>query len=77
MNRFKGLDLVNRVPEELWTEVHNIVQEAENKTISRKKKIKWAKWLSEALQTSEEWRSEKQAKEGKVNPIKCRVSKNS
>ena len=77
MNRFKGLDLVNSVPEELWTEVHNIVQEAENKTISRKKKIKWAKWLSEALQTSEEWRSEKQAKEGKVNPIKCRVSKNS
>ena len=66
------------MPEELWTDVHNIVQEAENKTISKKKKSKKAKWLSEeALQTAEEWRSEKQAKEGKVNPIKCRVSKNS
>ena len=47
MNRFKGLDLVNSVPEELWTEVHNIVQEAENKTIPKKNKSKKAKWLSE------------------------------
>ena len=76
-NRFKGLDLLNCVPEELRTEICNIVQEAENKTIPRKKKSKKAKWLSEALQTAEEWRSEKQAKEGKVNPIKCRVSKKS
>ena len=38
MNRFKGLDLVDRVPEELWTEVHNLVQEAVNKTIPQKKK---------------------------------------
>ena len=38
MNRSKGLDLVNSVPEELWTEVHNIVQEAANKTIPKKKK---------------------------------------
>ena len=46
-NRFKGLNLVNRVPEELWTEVHNIVQEAVNKTIPKKKRRKKAKWLSE------------------------------
>ena len=39
-NRFKGLDLINRVPEELWTEVHDIVQEAVIKTISKKKKCK-------------------------------------
>ena len=50
-NRFKGLDLIDRVPEELWTEVHDIVQEAEIKTIPKKKKCKKAKWLSEeALQ---------------------------
>ena len=47
MNRFKGLDLVDRVPEELWAEVHNIVQEAVIKTIPKKKKCKKAKWLSE------------------------------
>ena len=47
MKPFKGLDLVNRVPEELWTEVHNIVQEAVNKTIPKKKRRKKAKWLSE------------------------------
>ena len=50
-NRFKGLDLIDRVPEELWTEVCNTVQEAVNKSISKKKKCKKAKWLSgEALQ---------------------------
>ena len=50
-NRFKGLDLIDRVPEELWTEVHNILQEAVIKTIPKKKKCKRAKWLSEeALQ---------------------------
>ena len=43
MNRFKGLDLVDRVPEELWMEVHNIVQKAETKTIPKKKKYKKAK----------------------------------
>ena len=46
-NRFKGLDLIDRVPEELWKEVHDIVQEAEIKTIPNKKKCKKAKWLSE------------------------------
>ena len=54
-NRFKGLDLVNNVPEGLWTEVRNIVQEVVNKTIPKKKKSKKAKWLSEeALQIAEE-----------------------
>ena len=50
-NRFKGLDLIDRVPEELWTEVQDIVQETVIKTIPKKKKCKKAKWLSgEALQ---------------------------
>ena len=50
-NRFKGLDLIHRVPEELWTEVHDIVQEAVIKTIPKKQKCKKAKELSEeALQ---------------------------
>ena len=50
-NRFKGLDLIDRVPEELWTEVCDIVQEAGIKTIPKRKKCKKAKWLSEeALQ---------------------------
>ena len=46
-NRFKGLDLIDRVPEELWTEVRDIVQEAVIKTIPKKRKCKKAKWLSE------------------------------
>ena len=50
-NRFKGLDLIDRVPDELWTEVHDTVQEAVIKTIHKKKKCEKAKWLSEeALQ---------------------------
>ena len=50
-NRFKGLDLIDRVPDELWMEVHDTVQETESKTIPKKKKCKKAKWLSEeALQ---------------------------
>ena len=53
-NRFKGLDLIDRVPEELWTEVHSIIQEVVIKTIPNKKKCKKAKWLSEeALQIAE------------------------
>ena len=46
-NRFKGLDLINRVPDELWMEVHDIIQKTEIKTIPKKKKCKKAKWLSE------------------------------
>ena len=50
-NRFQGLDLIDRVPDELWTEVHEVVQETGIKTIPKKKKCKKAKWLSEeALQ---------------------------
>ena len=50
-NRFKGLDLIDRVPDELWTEVRDIVQETRSKTMPKKKKCKKAKWLSEeALQ---------------------------
>ena len=50
-NRFKGLDLIDRVPDELWMEVHDIVQETRSKTIPKEKKCKKAKWLSEeALQ---------------------------
>ena len=50
-NRFKGLDLIDRVPDELWTEVHDIVQETGIKTVPVEKKCKKAKWLSgEALQ---------------------------
>ena len=45
--RFKGLDLIDRVPDELWMEVHDIVQETGSKTIPKKKKCKKAKWLSE------------------------------
>ena len=48
INRFKGLDLIDRVPEELWMEIHDTVQEAGIKTIPRKKKCKKAKWLSAA-----------------------------
>ena len=59
-NRFKGLDLIDRVPEELWIELHDIVQEAVIKTIPKKKKCKKAKWLSdEALQTVEKRREAK------------------
>ena len=50
-NRFKGLDLIERVPDELWTEVHDIVQETGSKAVPKKKKCKKTKWLSEeALQ---------------------------
>ena len=59
-NRFKGLDLIERAPEELWTEVHDTVQEAVIKTILRKKKCKKIKWLSEeALQIAEKRREAK------------------
>ena len=59
-NRFKGLDLIDRVPDELWTEVRDIVQETGIKTIPKKKKCKKAKWLSEeALQIAEERREDK------------------
>ena len=59
-NRVKGLDLIDRVPEELWMEVHDIVQEAMFKITPKKKKCKKAKWLSEvALQIAEKRREAK------------------
>ena len=59
-NRFKGLDLIDRVPEELWTEVHDTVREPEIKTIPKKKKCEKTKWFSEeALQTAEKRREAK------------------
>ena len=58
-NRFKGLNLVDQVPEKLWIKVRNIVQEAVTKTIPKKKKCKRAKWSEEALQTAEERREVK------------------
>ena len=59
-NRFKGLDLIDRMPDELWTEAHDTVQETGIKTIPMKKKCKKAKWLSEeALPIAEERRKAK------------------
>ena len=59
-NRFKGLDLIDRAPDELWTEVRDIVQETGIKTIPKKKKHKKAKWLSEeALKIAVESKGEK------------------
>ena len=69
-NRFKGLDLIDRVPDELWMEVCDIVQEAVNKAIPMKKKCKKAKWLSEeALQIAVKRREAKGKGERKDIPI--------
>ena len=78
-SRFKGLDLTDRVPEELWMEVCDIVQEAVIKTIPMEKKCKKAKWLSEeALQIAEKRREGKrQRRKGKIQAFECRVPKNS
>ena len=63
-NRFKGLDLIDRVPDELWTEVRDIVQETGIKTIPMEKKCKKAKWLSEeALQIAVKRREVKSKEE--------------
>ena len=65
-NRFKGLDLIDRVPDELWMEVRDTVQETEIKTIPKKKKCKKAKWLSEeALQIAVKRREAIKAKKKK------------
>ena len=56
-NRFKGLDLIDRVPEELWMEVCDIVQDAVIKTIHKKKKCKKVKWLSEDLRKEKKLRA--------------------
>ena len=77
-NRFKGLDLIDRVPDELWMEVRDIVQDTGSKTIPKKKIYKKAKWLSEeALKIAEKRRGKRQRRKGKIYPFECRVSKNS
>ena len=78
-NRFKGSDLTDRVPEELWTEACDIVQEAMINTITKKKKCKKAKWLSkEAIQIAKKTREAKEKGEKeKIYPFECRVPKNS
>ena len=76
-NRFKGLDLIHRVPDELRMEVRDIVQETGIKTIPMKKKCKKAKWLSEeALQIAKK-RKLRQRRKGKIYPFECSVPKNS
>ena len=70
MNRFKRLDLVDRMPDELWMEVCNVVQEVVTKTILKKKKLKKAKWLSEeALQIAEKSRDANSKEKRKDLPI--------
>ena len=77
-NRLKGLDLIDRVPDELWNEVLDIVQETGIKTIPMEKKCKKAKWLSEeALQIAVKRREVKRKGEKEKNiSIECRVPKN-
>ena len=66
-NRFKRLHLIDRVPDELWMDVHDIVQETGIKTIPMEKKCKKAKWLSgEASHSCEKKRSEKLRRKGKI-----------
>ena len=78
VNRFKGLDLIDRVPEELRMKVRDAVQEAVIKTIPKKKKCKKAKWLSDkALQIAEKRRDAKGKGEKERYPFECRVPKNS
>jgi len=76
-NIFKGSDLIDRVPEKLWMEIHNTVQEVGIKIIP-KKKCKKAKWLSEeALHIAKKRREAKgKGKKGKIYPSQCRVPKN-
>ena len=76
-NRFKELDLIDRVSDELWMEVHDIVQETGIKTIPKKQKCKKAKWLSEeALQIAEKRGEVKSKEERERYPFECRVLKN-
>ena len=86
-NRFKGLDLIDRVPDKLWMEICDIVQETGIKTIPTENKCKKAKWLSEealritvtvrVTNSCEKNRSEKQRRKGKIQASECRVPKNS
>ena len=75
-NRFKGLVLIDRVPDELWTEVRDIVQKTGIKTIPKKKKCKMAVWGG-LTNSCEKKGSEKQRRKGKIYPFECRIPKNS
>ena len=78
-NRFKGLNLIDRVPDELWTKVHDIVQETGIKTIPMEKKCQksnMAVWGGHA-NSCEKKRSKKQRRKGKIYSSECRVPKNS
>ena len=77
-NRFKGLDLIDRVPDELWTQVRDIAQETGIKTIPMEKKCKKPNWLSEeALQIAVKRREAQGKGEKERFPSECRVPKNS
>ena len=78
-NRFKRLDMIDRMPEELWMEVSDIVQEAGIKTISKEKKCKRGKMAVWGGHTNscKKKKSEKQRRKGKIFPFECRVPKNS
>ena len=78
-NRFKGLDLIDRVPEELWTEVCDTVQETGIKTIPKSKEMQKDKMVVWGSHTNsyEKKRNERQRKKGKIYPFECRVPKNS
>ena len=77
-NRFKGLELIDKVSKELWTKVHDTVQETGIKIIPKEKKCKKAKWLSEeALQIAVNRREAKAKEKRKDIPFECRVPKNS
>ena len=77
-SRFKGLDLIDRVADELWNEVSDIVQETGIKTIPMEKTCKKVKWLFEdALQIAVKEEKQKQRRKGKIYPFECRVPKNS
>ena len=78
MSRFKGLNLVDRVPEELWTEVCNIVQEAMTKTIPKKKKCKrQSDCLRRIYRQLRKEGKQKARKKGKINPTECRIPEKS
>ena len=73
--RSKGLDLIDRLPDELWMEVCDIIHETGMKTMLKKTKYKNTKWLSST--GCENKRSEKQRRKGKIYPFECRIPKNS
>ena len=73
--RGKGLNLIDRMPEELWTEVCDIVQEVVIRTIPKKKKCKKVKWLSEEVLQIAKKRSDRQRRNGKRYPTECGVPK--